>query len=516
MLSPLDYFVIGSYLALVSAVGLWFGRGQKNTNDYFLGGRQIPFWAAGLSIIATETSALTFIGAPVQSLRGDWTYLQLALGSVLARFAVAGILIGAYYRANVVTVYGFLEQRFGPWSRNLASFLFFVGRSLGSGVRLYGAAIALVVVADLDFPLAIALIAVVAVLYTIGGGIRAVIWTDIVQGVLLVGGALVALWYLFSEGGFEFVEAYEKLREAKSSAGESKLRVLNFSLDPRESYTLWAGIIGSMFLTMATHGTDQDMIQRALTCKSEKDGRRSLWLSAVLALPVVTIFLAIGSMLWIHFGGDEGAASAAAGLAERAGESNPEKGFDYLFPFYVVDTLPAGIRGLIVAAIFAAAMSSLDSAITALAATGVTSLWKPYLAPGRNEAYYLKVSRWMSIFFGLLLSAVAFFVWLSQGSGGEREGFGVLMLGLKVLTWIFPPLLGVFLVGVLTKRGRDLGNVVALLGGISGLLFVEFWSSFFSSAPPFAWTWNSLLGCAFAFAVAAAFPADPRRPPLEH
>lgn len=258
MLGGLDYLVLTSYLTLVCGIGLWASRGQRTTEDYFLGSRRIPWWAAGLSIIATETSALTFIGAPTQSLRGDWGYLQLAFGSVLARFVVAGVLIGAYYRARVFTVYGYLEQRFGVLSRNLASLLFFVGRSLGSGVRLYGAAIALVVVADMSFPLAIALIASVAVVYTIAGGIKSVIWTDMMQGILLVGGGLFALAYLLSAVGL--AEFWSALSEAQVSSGggepHSKLRVLNFSLSPRESYTLLAGLVGSAFLTMATHGTD--------------------------------------------------------------------------------------------------------------------------------------------------------------------------------------------------------------------------------------------------------------------
>ena len=509
MLGFLDIVVLVSYLALVIAIGVWAGRGQKTTEDYFLGGRRIPWWAAGLSIIATETSALTFIGAPTQSLRGDWTYLQLAIGSALARFVVAGVLIGAYYRADVMTVYGYLEQRFGAMTRNLASLLFFVGRSLGSGVRLYGAAIALVVVADIDFPLAIALIGFAAVGYTIVGGIKSVVWTDVVQGVVLVGGGGLALFFLLRDVG-GIGEAFRQLSEVPPGRDHSKLRTFNFDLTLRESYTLWAGLIGSMFLTMATHGTDQDMIQRALTCRGEEGGKRSLILSALLAVPVAALFLAIGSLLWIQLGGDDGAAREAARIAERAGEPRPEKGFDHIFPFYVVTQLPAGVRGLIVAAIFSAAMSSLDSAIAALSATAVDCIWRPYVRPNRDEAYYLRVGRWAAVLFGVVLIVVAIIAWRSQSTGGASQGFGVLMLGLKVLTWIFPPLLGIFLLGVLTRRGSDVGNIVALVVGIGFLLVVESWGALFGGPPPFAWTWNAFFGCLVTFGLAAVFSGDDR------
>lgn len=505
MLEGLDYVVLGLYLAVVAGIGIWAGRGQKSTEDYFLGSRRIPWWAAGLSIIATETSALTFLGAPTQSLFGDWTYLQLAFGSVAARFVVAGVLIPAYYRARVFTVYGYLEGRFGVWTKNAAGILFFVGRSLGSGVRLFGAAIAMVtLVPDLSFPLVIALLAFVAVLYTIIGGIKSVIWTDVLQGLLLLGGGVCALLFLL--GGFEegLGNAIERLSVARPGA-VSKLRWLNLDLDPKQAYTLLGGIVGSMFLTMATHGTDQDMIQRALTCKGERGGMQSLWLSAALNIPIVLLFLAIGTALWAQYGGDAGVASRLSELANRYGVQE-SKARETVFLAYVLDSLPAGIKGLIFAGLFAAAMSSLDSAISALASTAVKNFWQPYVQPHREERHYLRVSRGMAVGFGLVLVVIALVVWAAETGGGAREGFGILMLGLKVLTWIFPPLLGVFLVGVLTPRGRDAGNLLAILVGIVFLLMVEFWQHLFGSDPPFAWVWNSMVGCGLSFGMAVAFP----------
>jgi SSS family transporter len=506
MLSPLDYVVLASYLALVAAIGLWAGRGQKSTKDYFLGGRAIPWWAAGLSILATETSVLTFIGVPTQSLRGDWTYLQLAFGSALARLVVAWVLIPAYYKAKVVTVYDYLARRFGAMSRNLASALFLVGRVLGSGVRLYGAAIALVLVTDLGFPAAIAAIATVAALYTLLGGLRSVVWTDVLQGAMLVGGAIISIVFLLKGTGLGVSEAMARLAASTTDAGHSKLRLLDLSLDPRLSYTLFAGLIGSGLLTLSTHGTDQDMIQRALACRESKGGSRSLILSSLLVLPVAALFLAVGSLLWLQFGGDAGAAALAEQLAVEKGLADPGRAFDFLFPLYVIQTLPVGVKGLIIAAIFATAMSSLDSAISALSTTAVRSVWEPYVMPGRKDSHYLRVARIFSVLFALLLVAVALAVWSSEGAGDVRQGFGVLALGLKVLTWIFPPLLGVFLVGTLTRRGSDASNVFAICVGVAVLLFFELWPQLFGVEQPFAWIWNPVVGAGVTFVLAVAHP----------
>ncbi|MDX1501435.1 MAG: hypothetical protein R3325_03655 [Thermoanaerobaculia bacterium] len=505
MLSSLDFVILAVYLAVVAAVGLAAGRRQRGPSDYYLARRALPWWAAGLSILATETSALTFVGVPTQSLRGDWTYLQLALGSVAGRLAVATLLVGAYYRAEVVTVYGYLGRRFGAATRNLSTGLFFVGRLLGSGVRLYGGAIALVIVADVDFPLAIAAIAAVAAFYTLLGGLRSVVWTDLLQGVLLVAGAVAALVSLTQgvEGGLE--GALTTLSEATTAAGHSKLRLVDLSLDPRRAYTLVAGLVGAAFLTLSTHGADQDLIQRSLACRGSREGRRSLALSAALVIPVAALFLAVGSLLWVRLGGDAGAAALAGELAAAKGLASSDKAYDLLFPLYVVRELPAGVRGLVLAGLFASAMSSLDSAISALSTTAVRCVWRPLVGPGPGPRRELAVARTFALGFALLLVTVALVVWRTEGAGGERQGFGVLMLGLKVLTWVFPPLLGVLLVGTLTRRGSDRGAVTAVLTGVATVLAAEFWHPLFGSPAPFAWIWNPVAGALVAFAVGAAF-----------
>lgn len=513
MLETLDYLVLGGYFLLIGLIAYWAQNRDQSTKEYFLGGRNIPWVLAGLSIVATEASALTFIGAPVQSLKGDWTYIQLALGSIIGKIVVSFVLIPAYYRADVDSVYAYLGRRFGLMTQHAASILFFIGRSLGSGVRLFGAAIALVVVVNIDFGLAIALIASVAVIYTGIGGIRSVIYTDSLQGFLLVGGGLAALIHLWMELDLSPFEFYGSLADAKDSVDAPKMRILDLDLDLGSSKTIWAGLFGVTFLTMATHGTDQDMVQRVLTCSDQNKGRKSMWFSAALNIPIVFLFLSIGSALWMYWGGDEGTARVAGEIAQGMGEEKAR--YDYVFPYYVMQIMPAGIKGFIVAAIFAASMSSLDSAISSLATTAVTCWWRPIFRPGKPDKYYRNAGRVFTVLFGIILVGIAIWAWKSESSGGANQGFGVLILGLKVLTWIFPPLLGIFLLGVLTKRGSDVGNLIALFIGIGTLLVVAFWEDIFGGTPPFSWAWNSPIACILCFGIAALFPADQNRKPME-
>lgn len=483
MLGLLDVVVILVYLAAVAFIGLRAARGGSDGNEEFLGARRIPWLLAGLSILATETSALTFVGAPRRSLNGDWSYLQLAVGSIIGRLLVARILIPAYYRAGVVTVYGYLGERFGPASQRASTALFVVGRCLGSGVRLFGAAIALWTVVQIPFPAAIALIAIVAATYTLLGGIRSVIYTDAIQGLLLIGGGLAAAGFLLADLDMSPLMAWEALG---SVDGPSKTRIFDPVFD-FSTANVWSGILFGVFLTLATHGADQDMVQRTLTCRDHRRGALSLVFSAVLLMPVVALFLAVGSLLWLKLG-DAGAATLAAEIAERMGHPDPAKGYDVIFPWYVVHELPSGVRGLIVAGVLAAAMSSLDSAVAALSSTVASAI--------STKENAVATSRRLTVLFALVLAGVAMAVWtLDDGKG---DGFGILVLGLEVLAWIFPPLLGVFLVGTLTRRGRDRWNVVAVFTGTGFLLLRRFYFTEWD----LSWTWNPVIGCGISFLLA--------------
>jgi len=469
-ISTADLTIIASYLLFIIFLGIYFGRKEENLSDYFLGGRRVPWVAVLLSIVATETSALTFIGTPAFAYNHNWTYVQLLIGTILARFIIAKLFIEQFYRHNVFTAYEYLAKRFGTGSKNSASFIFLVTRVLASGVRLFGASIIVSVATGLSPFTSIAIIAFAAVLYTVIGGIKAVIWTDVFQAIILFGGGLIALFYIFQDipNGWEGMLA--------TTNGLSKWKFLDFSFDYQAAYTIWAGIIGSTFLTLATHGTDQDFVQRMLTARDFKRSRRALILSGFADIPIVIIFLSIGSLLFAYY-----QAMPTPGLPAKA---------DDIFPYYIIHNLPKGLIGLLIAGVFAAAMSSIDSALNALSTTWINDFYRPYLAKDASESHYLSMAKLFTVLFGLFLIVIAFL---------SRDTQQVLILGLKIGTFTYGSLLGVFLLGVLTRRGNDLGNIISIGIGIVSILFIEFYTEV-------AWIWYVMIGTAITFSVGAFFP----------
>jgi len=489
MLAFPDIVVLVLYCAIIVAVGAWFGRRQANMQDYFLGGRRIPWWAAGLSIIATETSALTFIGAPATAYATDWQYFQLAIGSVLARFLLAFLLINVFYTSKVFTPYGYLQKRFGDGTKNAAAGVFILGRVFASAFRLLGFAIAIKVVLNLPLSMAILITGVVAVLYTYLGGIRAVIWTDVLQGAVFMGGACITIYFLIKGipggwGGFMAVsEASHKLLTFDSGfdAGGFKWN---------DAYNLVTGFIGGCFLTLATHGTDHDMVQRMLTCKDSKGGRRSLVLSGLLNFPVVVIFLLIGSLLFVYY------------RTVPVSYALPEQ-YKYIFPTFIVRGLPVGLSGLIIAGLVAAAMSSLDSALSALASTTVVDFYRPYIRRDASEAHYLKVSRGLTVFWGAVLVGVA----LSVGATED-----ILAAGLGVMTLFYGSLLGVFLLARFTERGNTLTNTTGMALSILFLVFLNNKAAILTALGitegglfevNIAWPWFTVIGTLVTFGIGA-------------
>ncbi|MDP8218305.1 MAG: sodium:solute symporter, partial [Candidatus Theseobacter exili] len=401
-ISSIDLLIIFSYLLFISFMGFWFGRREKNIGDYFLGSKRMPWLAVSLSIMATEASALTFIGAPAFSYNNNFSYLQLAIGSFLGRILSAHLLIGAFYKAKVTTVYEYLAIRFGPRTRDAGALLFLITRLLASGVRLYAASIALSIVTGLPDLWAISLVAAVAIIYTIAGGIKAVIWTDVFQFFIFMGGASLALVFIILKipGGWETV--------VKTASEYNKFKIFDFSLSFTNAYTLLAGIIGGCFLTFATHGTDQDIVQRMLTCKQSRGGKMALILTGIINFPIVILFLTIGISLFTFH-----KLNPTIYLPAKA---------DYIFPSFIIHELPSGIAGLALVGVFAAAMSSLDSALNALGSSAVIDFYRPYIRPIATDKHYLKVSRILSFAAGLLLIIVALF---------SRKAGSVLILGLQ-------------------------------------------------------------------------------------
>jgi SSS family solute:Na+ symporter len=471
-LSAIDLTIIAGYLFFIITLGIWYGRKEENLEDYFLGGRRVAWIAVLLSIVATETSALTFIGTPAFAYNHNWTYIQLLIGAIIARFIIAKLFIKQFYRYKVYTVYEYLSKRFGTGSKNCASIVFLITRVLASGVRLFGASIIVSVATGLSPLTSIIIIATAAVLYTAIGGIKAVIWTDVCQAILLFGGGLIALFFIFRDipNGWEGV--------INITRGLSKFKLFDFSFSHKAAYTIWAGIIGSTFFTLATHGTDQDLVQRMLTAKDYNRSKRALILSGFADIPIVILFLSIGSLLFAYY-----QAIPTPGLPEKA---------DDIFPYYIVHHVPKGLAGLLIASVFAAAMSSIDSALNSLSTTWINDFYRPYIKKDASERHYLTMAKIFTAFFGFFLILIAFL---------SRDTQQVLILGLKIGTFTYGALLGIFLLGLLTEKGNDVGNAISIVVSIVAVLFINFYTEI-------AWVWYVMIGTIITFSVGYLFPAE--------
>lgn len=479
-MGTLDLIILALYFIASLAIGLWFGRGEQNTHDFFLGGRRQHWLLAGMSIVATEVSALTLIAVPAEAFRGDWWYLQMYAGAFAGRMLILLILLPAFYAGSVTTVYEFLGQRFGPWTRVTASMLFIVSRVIGSGMRLLVASLAIAEIFGWNLYLVICGAALVAMTYTTFGGIRAILWTDLFQACLFLGAAGAVIFFLFGAIPGTWAE------NLSAAADAGKLHVFTWSSDPNNVYSFWVLAIHATFLNMAALGVDQDLTQRMLTCSDVRRGQRSLLFNAFAGLPIVCTFLLIGTLLFLYFQHAEGAA-----LPSRVQEKT-----DLVFPYFIATALPAGsgLRGLLVAAIFAASMSSLSSAIGALSSTVVTDLYRPFRRREKSEAHYLRAARLTAFLFGVVLAGMAV-----TFAGHDR----LLVKVFELVGLIFGGLLGVFLLGILTKtRGHDRLNVAAMLSSV-GLLVALKLVQEANEAVWIAWPWWVVIGTVWTFGLGA-------------
>jgi SSS family transporter len=480
----LDYAVLAGYFVLCAVVGWWTGRGQKNAGEYFKGGGAIPTWAVCLSILASETSALTFCSVPGLAYKTDFAYLQFVFGNLIGRLLVAFLFIPAFYTTGVTSVYEYLGLRFGPQTRGVASVFFIVTRILASGVRLTIAAIIVQAVTGWDFLPCVIAFTAVTVLYTVYGGIKSIIWTDVLQFFLFVGGGLLALVVMIANVGAGNLSSV--------LAGSDHLKVIDSSLSLTKNYTLLTAAIGGPILMFATHGTDQDMVQRMLTCKDGRRGSRSVVLSGLVSIPMVTLFLFIGVAL---FGFYQLRPDLAALLPEKP---------DRVFPHFIVHQMPLGLRGLVIAGVFAAAMSTTSSAIGALALVAVVDGARRIWAGTGDPKAELRLSRIMTLVMGALLTSVAI--------SFQKVNDSLLNFGLEVMTYAYGSLLGIFCLGRLTRaRGSDPGNVLALFAGVAAVLVVKFGVN--RDTIVIAWPWFTVIGFAVTFAMGALFatPAEYRR-----
>jgi SSS family transporter len=459
--------VLVAYVAAITAFGTWLGRKRRSVEGYFLAGRTVPWWAVASCVVATETSTLTFIGVPGTAYNGNWTFLQLAFGYIIGRFAVALLFLPAYFRREIYTSYELLHRRFGSAVRAAAAGIFLLYRTLGDGIRLHAAALVLAVAAgrpDMEW-IAVAVLGVAMILYTEEGGVTATIWTDAVQMFVYLAGALVCLFAVVRllPGGVAAALA--------AAAAAGKLRIIDASWDLAQPYTLGAGIVGGVFLTLATHGTDHYLVQRLLVARSRWDASLGLVLSGFLVLAQFALFLFLGTLLWAHYGGR----AFARG--------------DEILPTFVSTELPAGWTGFILAAVVAAALSP---SLNSMASTTVRDFYLPYVRPQASDAQQMRVGRACTVFWGIAQMCVAL---LARGVDSALNE------GLAALGYASGPTVGAFLLGVLTRTANTAGTMTGMLAGLALSLSVGKLAPVLFGVPGVAWTWNVAVGAVVTVAV---------------
>jgi SSS family transporter len=472
-----DYLVIGGYLAAIVAFGSWFARFQKTTRDYFLTDRSVPWWAVCFTVVATETSTLTFIGIPAAAYAGNMTFLQLALGYIIGRILVSVLFIPAYFRGDLFTSYELLQRRLGTRVKVLSAVIFLLTRSLADGIRLFATALVIAVVTGMPVSVVVVVLAVAMIIYTVRGGVSAVIWTDVVQMFVYIAGAAAIAYALLVRipGGLSTVI------DVGQAAG--KFTFLDLSFDLSRPYTLWTGLLGGVALTLSTHGTDQFLVQRLLAGRSAREAARGLILSGFIVFAQFIVFLMIGVMLFVYY--------QQTPLPQPLGRT------DEILPIFVVNSLTHGLAGFIVAAIVAAALSP---SLNAMAATTVNDFYLRWVRPDADQPTQMRVSRQATIFWGVVQLGVAM--------GAQWMERSILDAGLAVLSFASGAVLGAFLIGTLMT---SISERDALAGMIAGLVTMTFVWGFTTVA----FTWYVLIGavttCVVAWVLSrlAPAPSDP-------
>ena len=466
-MNGIDLVVVVVYIAGVSILGASLGARSRGLKGYFLGESDVPAWAVMISIVATETSTATFLSVPGVAYRGDFTYLQLAFGYIIGRVLVAVFLLPAYFRGSILTAYQLLQERFGGPTRTLASLLFLAARSLGDGLRLFLAATVLEHLTGWSSMAAIAVLALVTVVYTFLGGMKAVVWTDVIQFCVYILGACAALLILARElpGG------WPTLIETARQGG--KLHLLDFRFDLTRPFTFWAGVLGGMVLNTATHGVDQMMVQRYLAARSQGQAAFALVASGFVVLAQFALFLLIGASLWVFY---------------RALPPAVPLGSDEVFTYFIVHYLPRGMMGLLVAAIFSAAMGTLAGSLNSASATIVNDLYRP-LFPAADERRLMFVSRGAVVAWGVVLAFVA--------SQARRLDENVVVSALTVASFVSGILLGVFLLGLFADRVGQGAALVGVLVGAAAVTVAKF-------ATPLAWPYFATVGASSVVLAALA------------
>jgi solute:Na+ symporter, SSS family len=463
---PIDLGIVIAYLLGVTALGVYFRRGSQDAKDYFLGGRTAPWWALAFSIVATETSTLTIIGTPAISYGGNMTFLQLVFGYLIGRVLIVLLLLPGYFRGEFFTAYALIEKRFGPRTRAVAATTFLVTRAIAEGVRVAAIALVVSVVLGTSERLAVMVVIALTIIYTLEGGMKAVIWTDVAQFLLYLAGSGVTLWLLLHSvpGG------WSEVTQVAAAAGH-KMQVFDFSFHWATKYTFWSGVIGGAFLTMASHGTDQTIVQRLLAARNQKDAGRALVASGVIVIVQFTVFLLIGVLLFV--------------FAQHTPLLAPGERLDRILPTYLVREMPVGLAGLLLASIIAVAMSNASGSLNSLAASSILDFSR-LRGRAADTASFVKISRAMTLVWGLVL----------MGFGLVKWG-PLLEAGLTVVALPLASLLGLFLLGTIDRRANATGALIGMFCGLAVILYVFKFTTV-------AFSWYVMIGSIVTFVVGAA------------
>lgn len=504
-----DWLVIGIYLVGIITLGIWFGRNQKNTKDFFLGSRNMPWWGVGFSIVATETSALTFVGVPAAAYGVDGlTFIQIIIGYVIARVILAIVMVPHYFKGEIYSAYQLFENAFGPAARRTASFIFLIAATLGAGVRIYVTCIPLQLILGFStsqFPLVILFFVVLSLTYTLVGGVKSAIWAEALQFLFFLSGGIFTLFYVPSliDGGWS--AAIEIAREG------GKLHWFNPEFTFSKPFNIWMGIIGGTFVVLSSHGVDQLIVQRVLTCKSVRDGRKALLLSGVIILPLFLIFLLCGAMLWAYY--------QAHPIPIPIPEARPGVGKnDYVFPIFIITAMPSVLKGFLIVAILAAAMSSVTAALSALSSVSTMDIFRGFSKKQHSDKFYMKFSRASMIGWAVVLVLVA---------SASTQIESALNTALALSGWTNGAMLGGLILVLFWRKGSAVPVIVGMVTAVLTTFYIanfvaihpeegiKFYAPTLTAllkgldaagnpiAPKIAWPWFTLFGTIVTLTVAS-------------
>ncbi len=481
-LGPLDLSILIVYLAGTVALGIYVGRRQTTLADYALGGRNLPVWALMISIVATETSIVTFLLIPALSFAegGNFAFAQLCLGYIVGRYAIVFLLLPMFFKGKILTSYQVLHERFGGRTRQVACLLFLVTRTLADGLRLFTTALVVKATFGLSMEVSIVVMGATTIVYTFMGGMKAVIWTDCLQFIIYILGALLAGWMILRAlpGG------WGELVEFGGATG--RFDFFNFSFDPTLKYTFWAGLFGGFFVTLASHGTDQLMVQRYLCAPNLKAAGRALGLTGWVVAAQFGLFLLLG-----------------VGLAAYYKLNPPIKPFaraEDVFPVFINQVMPIGIKGVVLAALFSAAMSTLSSSLASSATAAVSDLYLPLARGEVSESRSVNLSRGLIVIFGLLQMCVAW--------GGSLMAQSIIDSVMAIASFTTGVILGLFLLALFVRRSSQRAALLALLLGLGGM-------SWIALGTKLAWPWYAVVGSLGTLTIGAVATQFWPRTPVE-